>query len=180
MKKLNGKTKGEQLFVLCIIFIMSFGILCISGCGGNSCETLQCGKEEIGGGTAMGVSVPGCGGCITPNRGCDSACWPQSCKVVSFTGSEEDENTGEDYETSIIGCDAKYYGGGCLGCGQQEKSCYSGCINVESEEGMKGFFYGTDGDEKIIGCANGCGGCVGSDGMGSMLIQEIEYWIGVD
>lgn len=181
MKNLNKKAKGEQIFILCMFFVLSFGILCVTGCGGKSCETPRCGKEDIGDGSVIGVSIPGCGGCITPNKGCNSACWPQSCKIVSLSASKAEESAGDELESTLIGCDVRYYGDGCLGCGQQEKSCYNGCIDAEGEKGMKGFFYGSsDDDEKIIGCANGCGGCVGSEGLGAELIQEIEYWTGVN
>lgn len=156
--------------------------MCVTGCGGSSCETVKCGSDELYGTNAVGISVPGCGGCLTSGKGCDSCLWAQSCKFVSVSGVEESESS--ESEVDFKGCDIRYYDGGCLGCGQQEKSCYSGCIKVESEnenESMNGFIYGSsDGSEKYIGCVNGCGGCVGSDGIGGMLIQEIEYMIGVE
>lgn len=180
MKDINKKTKGEQLFILCMLFVLSFGVLCVTSCGGSSCEAPRCGIEEFEGGTAKGVSIPGCGGCLSSKKGCDSVLWPQSCKFVSLSNTEVDASTQEELESKIVGCDIRYYGDGCLGCGQQEKSCYSGCIDFEGENGMSGFFYGSsDKDEKLIGCVNGCGGCIGSEGMGAETIQEIEYWTGV-
>lgn len=177
MKKWNEKTKGEQLFILCMLFVLAFGLVCITGCGGCSCETPQCASEEIEDMSFKAVSVPGCGGCITPEKGCDSILWPQSCKFMSFSSDGE---SGE--EGCFVGCDIRYYGDGCFGCGQREQSCYSGCVDIEGDSGMKGCFYGStdDNDETVIGCADGKSGCV--DGRGSMarLIRNLEYILGVE
>ena len=179
MKKWNEKNKAEHLFILMLMFAIAFGTLCITGCGGNSCETIKCGSGEVYGGKATGISIPGCGGCITSGRGCDSCLWAQSCKFVSLSDTGE-----ENSEGSFNGCDVRYYDGGCLGCGQQEKSCYAGCIKNSSDsasESMNGIIYGSsDGSENFIGCAGGCGGCVASDGVGAILIDEIEYVTGVE
>lgn len=178
MKKLNEKSKVEQLFIVTLMFVALIGVFCITGCGGKkSCETPKCGSGEAN--EAYGCSIPGCGGCLSSGSGCNTACWPQSCKYVSFSSSEEDESSGEEKDFKIKACDTRYYGDGCLGCGQSEKSCYYGCITDEKED-MKGFFYGSsDKEEKYIGCINGCGGCIGSYGAGSEMIEEIEYMTGV-
>ena len=177
MKKWNEKTKGEQLFILCMLFMMAFGLVCLTGCGGCSCETPKCGSKSVNDVSVKAVSVPGCGGCITPEKGCDSILWPQSCKLMSY--SEETEN-GED--GCFVGCDIRYYGDGCLGCGQREQSCYSGCVNVEGEDGMKGCFYGNteDNDETVIGCTNEETGCAETGGSMSRLIEILEYILGVE
>lgn len=181
MKNWNQKTRAEQLFLLSLIFIVAFGLLCVSGCGGSSCETPKCGSGEMDGINAAGCSLPGCGGCITPGRGCNTCLWAQSCKFFSVSGVEENDDDSET-EVSFKGCDLRYYDGGCLGCGQQEKSCYSGCIKVNpdsDEESMNGIIYGSsDGSEKYIGCAGGCGGCVDTNGIGWALIRGFEYLIG--
>ncbi len=179
---MNKKTKLEQFFILVIMCIGVFGIFALSGCGGGkSCETIKCGSEEYMGGTATGVSIPGCGGCLSSGKGCNSCLWPQSCKI-SCASWEGDENTNSNEESSkdkasIKGCDTRYYGDGCLGCGQREKTCYSGCINMTSgEDKVNGFFYGGTGrEEKIIGCANGCGGCVADGNIGAEILDELEY-----
>lgn len=180
-EKINKRSKVEQLFILMLMFVFIIGVFCVTGCGGKSCETPSCGSEDFGDGTAYGCSIPGLGGILSSGSGCDSACWPQSCKIVSFSGSENDENTNEEDVTKIAACDVRYYGNGCLGCGQQEKSCYSGYIKLkDSQTDLNGFFYGsTDNEEKIMGCYNGCGGCIGSGGMGKYLIEELEYTTGV-
>lgn len=180
MKNWNSKTKGEQIFLLCLIFICAFGLLCITGCGGNSCETPKCQSDDTYGTNAKVISLPGCGGCMTSGRGCDSCLWAQSCKFISVSGVEESEvsKAKEDFK----GCDVRYYDGGCLGCGYEEKSCYSGWIKIESDSEdkfMNGIIYGTsDGSEKYIGCVGGCGGCVGTNGLGREFLQRIEYMIG--
>ena len=182
MKNWNKKGKTEQLFLLCLIFIGAFGWLCITGCGGGSCETPKCGSEEIYGVKAVGISLPGCGGCLTSGRGCNSCLWPQSYKFISVYGDEESQEVQE--EINFKGVDIRYYDGGCLGCGQEEKNCYSGYIKFKSdvEEGyMNGIVYGMgDGSENYIGCIGTCGGCVGTDDVGRTILDEVEYGIGVD
>lgn len=201
MKNMNQKSKSEQLFILMLLFLMLIGVFCITGCGNKqSCETPKCGSEDFGAGTAIGCSIPGCGGCISSGKGCNAACWPQSCKMVHAseveiqerideeTNEETDEKTDEKTVKSITSinaitaCDIRYYdGGGCLGCNQKEKNCYTGCITAEdSNNDMNGIFYSTDSGEKIIGCINGCGGCVGSGGIGGEMMYELESITGVD
>lgn len=181
MKKLNERSKAEQLFIVILMFVALIGVFCITGCGGGkSCETPKCGSEEIYGATAHGCSIPGCGGCLSSGRGCNTACWPQACKYVSVSGSEENQETGEKESMKIKGCDVRYFGDGCLGCGQREKSCYYGCMKEDASD-FNGFFYGTtDREEKIIGCEGGCVGCVGSDGAAEEAINALEDLTGVD
>ncbi len=184
MKKINQKTKAEQFFILLLMFSITLGTFSVTGCGGQACEKPACGSEDVEDGKAIGCSVPGCGGCLSPGKGCNSSCWPQSCKFVYANGEEEDEEEDEELSSklSIIACDTRYYGNGCLGCGQVEKTSYYGCINYqENSEKLNGFFFGsTDSDEKIIGCTNGCGGCVGSHQMGAEIISEMEDITGVN
>lgn len=182
---MNRKSKIEQLFILLILCIGVFGVFALSGCGGGqSCETPKCGSEEFSDGEAKGVSIPGCGGCLSSGKGCNSCLWPQSCKISCGNWDEkntDDGGTGKNIG-SIKGCNTEYYGDGCLGCGQQEKACYLGYINMESDEDkLKGFFYGsTDNEEKIIGCSNGCGGCVADGGIGYQTLIELENVEGID
>lgn len=180
-ERLNKKTKGEQLFILMFMFVMVMSIFCITGCGGGSCETPEYGSQDFESGSAVGCSIPGCGGCLTSERGCNLACWPQSIKLVHGS-SKKNSETSEKGNFKIIACDTRYYGDGCLGCGQREKSCYAGYMKDEdSTENFNGLFYGsTDSDEKIIGCANGCGGCIGSGGMGAYTISELESLTEID
>lgn len=187
MKNINQKSKGEQLFILMLLFSMLIGVCCITGCGNKqSCETPKCGSEDFGAGKAVGCSIPGCGGCLTSGEGCNAACWPQACKIVHASAKEKDEETGEKAIAKITACDTRYYDGGgccggCFGCNQEEKSCYTGCIKIKnSSDNMSGFFYSTDSEEKIIGCINGCGGCVGSGGVGGEMMYELESITGVD
>jgi len=181
--KLNNKSKGEQLFMLTLMFTVLLGVFCVTGCGGKkSCESPKCGSEDYVDGTAKGYSIPGCGGLFSSGKGCNTACWPQSCKIVTFSAGEKNEKTGEKEVSKEIACDARYYGDGCLGCGQSEKSCYGGYIKAKDETtDMTGFFWGSsDSGEKIIGCYNGCGGCVGTDGIGGYTMMELESLTEVD
>lgn len=196
---LNNKSKKEQIFILFLLCIGVFGGLCLSGCGsGKSCETVDCTNQTQDDITIIGISIPGCGGCLTSGDGCGCPLWAQSCKfsTICYPSSEasndEEESAGMEQEKDkkktdkllqkqvncITGCDTRYYNHGCLGCGQQEKSCYNGCINVEENVGC---FYGSTGDssdtkERMIGCANGCGGCYGTDGSYRDLLDLYQLF----
>lgn len=184
---MNKKTKFEQLFIILIACIGVFGLFAISGCGGEkSCELPRFGSDDSMGINATGVSIPGCGGCLSSGKGCNSCLWPQSCKfshgeVIQGTNNEGGGGKTKD-KASLTGCDIRYYGGGCLDCGQREKKCFSGYIDVDdSDDGMKGFFFGSsDDEEKIIGCANGCGGCVADGNMGENLLNILEKLEGIN
>lgn len=188
MKRFNEKSKAEQLFMLLLLFAGLFGLLCLSGCGGVSCETPKCGKGEPNElMTAKGISLPGCGGCLTPGKGCNCAIWPQSCKYV--TSSLDD-----DQGMSVTACDIRYYGGGCLGCNQNEKSCYYGCVNFEEDGestlkvcggGKVDEIYGfipSGVTEGFIGCQGacvipGCGDDESSSLLGGILSAEMASGI---
>lgn len=191
MKNMNQKSKGEQLFILILMFTALIGVFCLTGCGSKqSCEKPQCGSADFGSGTAVGCSIPGCGGCISSGKGCNAACWPQSCKIVHASEEEIQEKideetnakTDEKIVTTITACDIRYYdGGGCFGCNQKEKNCYNGCISIKGgSNDMNGIFYSTDSGEKVMGCVNGCGGCIGSGGIGAEMMYELEDITGVD
>ena len=113
------KNRNEQIFVLIMASMSLFMILCMAGCGGGeSCESVKCGSyEEEGDATIHGVSIPGCGGCLTSGRGCGSCLWPQSCKMI-YGDIEYDDGP------TIAAVDTQYFTNGCLGCGQSEESCY--------------------------------------------------------
>lgn len=178
--RLNQKTRGEQLFFLILMVTALFGVLCITGCGGGqSCEKPSCGRENYDGFTVTGCSIPGCGGCLSSGKGCNTACWPQSIKIVSGSIEDDAEDVGESLK--VTGCDTRYYGNGCLGCGQTEKSCYNGCITGKADDTkLNGFFYGSsDSKERIIGCYNGCGGCFGTDSIGAEALWSLESIAGV-
>ena len=168
MKKWNQKSKAEQIFLLCLLFVFAFGLLCVTGCDGCNCETVKCGSEHWEGGSAAGISIPGCGGCLSYKKGCNSCLWAQSVKLMCVTDKEYHEGYEETY--SYSSCDTRYYDGGdCAGCNQNErKNCYSACMKgqVDSEDGSEdeldvGCIYGAcDGSGIFIGCVDGCFGCV--------------------
>lgn len=144
MKKTNNpKIKGEQLFQLFIAAMGCLIILCITGCGGNSCEKPRCNAKAddnlgktIGIDSATKCSVPGCGGCLTSGKGCNSCLWSQSTKC-GFANGEFLDGTAD----GIISCDTVYYAPGCMGCGSEEKHSYTACVTAES--GNK-FVYGNN------------------------------------
>lgn len=182
MKKYDKRTRAEQFFLLILIFTTIFMVFCFAGCGEKSCEVPKCAVVKVDDANVLGCSIPGCGGCLTPEKGCNMACWPQACKFVSVSEKEKDEETGEKSIFVIHACDTRYYGDGCLGCDQTEKSCYYGYTKVKDEDlKMNGIFFGSsESDELLLGCANGCGGCIGTDGDILYDILELEYSTGVD
>ena len=168
--------KREQLFVLLLLFISSMAVLCITGCGKNSCEGIMfknVTEENI---EAVGISVPGCGGILTSGEGCDSACWPQSIKLFKATKSEIYND--ESQETVYMGCDNQYYGSGCFGCGQVKKNSYIGTRKVGTEN-IVIFFGSSDKEEKMFGIGNRVSGCAASDANGKYMIDEFEYQLGI-
>lgn len=151
--------------------------MCLMGCGGDqSCETLACGTLDIEGGSGFGISIPGCGGCLSSGSGCDSCLWGQSHKIACVTQEYEGETN------KYLGCDNRYFGDGCLGCGQSEKTAYIGCISLQgSDDKVSGCVYGgSDQKEHAIGCVNGCGGCIGTGGVGFDFIHSVEQEMGID
>lgn len=183
MKKLNSKSKWEQMFIM---LMMSASCLCavaFTGCGGGrSCETIKCNSVNEDGLVMTGLSIPGCGGCLSSGKGCNSCLWAQSYKCAAGLETEEVEVEEEDNVQTdtanfkIVGCDAHYYGDGCAGCGQKEKTSYVGCVNWQyPDNSQSGCFYGSsDKEEKLIGCSKGCGGCGDSDGLGRLGLDIIE------
>lgn len=51
----------------------------------------------------------------------------------------------------------------------------------DNDNKMAGCFYGsTESEEKVIGCYNGCGGCIGSNYIMKNTLDGLEYYLGVD
>lgn len=140
MRKIDKKSKSEQLFVLMLLTVACLGIFALTGCGGGqSCEAVQCNSVNNSSYSAEGISVPGCGGCFGCSKSCGSCLWPQSCRYVSLKA---------DGQGTISGCDIQYYGStGCLGCGYELKGCYSGISKVEDGDNTTTkVFYGSSDD----------------------------------
>lgn len=174
------RKKYENLFVLVIALVGIGGLLCLTGCGSGSCEYVRYGKISEEGVSAVGISLPGCGGCFSSEKGCNSACWPQSVKLIAGAVTEEtgDEEAAEEESVYYLGCDNQYYGS-CLGCGQAKKSCYSGMF--ANDINNFACFYGVPNkEEQSCGVIDGCGGCAASDSNGKEAIEMIEYWLGID
>lgn len=177
MKKMDQKSKLEQLFILVMIGVACLALFALTGCGGNSCETVHCNSVSFEGGTAEGCSVPSCGGCLGCNSGCNSCLWAQSCKYVSFKESSDD-----DHSSKGGGCDVRYLGTSCLGCGADEKSCYSGCIQNKGAAGTTtSVFYGdTDNGGHILRVGGGQTGCVEGGYNQFSELRRYEQGIGID
>ena len=188
MKKLNEKSKIEQLFIITLMFVTLMAMFCLTGCGGcfgcggNSCEKIKCSNEE----KISGISIPGCGGILTSGRGCNFPLWAQSIKCIS----SKDDKKADNY-MSMKACDVRYYGGGCfgcIGCSQTKKSFYSACVKSKNNnEKHTVMVFGHTKDESnikeiSIGCSNGCVGigCSGDNRTNIDTIYELEYLMGVD
>lgn len=173
--------KSEQLFVLGIGCIGVLGLLCVSGCSGCSVELPQCGGINEGGIQAVGVSVPGCGGCLTSGKGCGSCLWSQTIKL--FAGCIEESGTeealaGETY--TYLGCDNEYYGG-C--CGRDKGACYGGLMTQDIKNwGIVWGDYSGSGEEKehMLGVADGCVGCFTTEPEIKSNIDDIEDCLEID
>nr|WP_300789166.1 hypothetical protein [uncultured Acetatifactor sp.] len=169
--------KFEQLFVLGIGCVSMLGLLCLSGCTGCSIEMPQCGGINEEGGRFVGVSVPGCGGCLSSGKGCGSCLWSQAVKF--FAGCIEDTgSTGETY--TYLGCDNEYYGG-C--CGRDEGACYGGFMVQDIENwGIVWGDYSGGGEQKehLLGVADGCAGCFTTEPETKSKIDDIEGYLGID
>jgi len=185
IKEISEKGKFEQAVLLIAVCIIGFAVLCLTGCGGSDGSgTLGFEKVNEDGIDAMGCSVPGLGGCCTPGHGCmGTACWAQSCKYSCATIDTKD-NAKEDEKLDIVACDTRYYKGGCLGCGKEEKSCYIGCVSgMHDEMEVKGVYMGNNANEwaeSFMGYANGCKGCVDTSNEWGAITYEIEKEEGIE
>ncbi len=180
---MNKKTKAEQFFILLLGCAACLVLLCTTGCGGGkSCEKIQINSIEEDGQSVKGISIPGCGGWFTSGKGCNSCLWSQSYKFSLGSFEIDTAETGEEGEILkdwFIGCDNRYYGSGCFGCGYQEKSCYNGLFYEDID--TWGLFYGSsDSEETMMGCVNGCFGCTSSARFGDELLKLFEIYEEID
>lgn len=184
MKRINKKSKIEKLFIIISLCIGCLGVFCVTGCGGGkSCEFVKCGSESQDNISAKGISIPGFGGCITSGKGCNSCIWAQSYKFVYGCEDQSSIDTNEkDIEESMkfIACDIRYFGK--KGCGQIEKSCYTGFASSTSDNTkIVGVFHGgTKKEEKFIGYYNGCGGCIATDKAFGDSLYILEELLSID
>ena len=178
MKKIDKKSRPEQIFLLVLLSVACFGVFALTGCGGSkSCESIQCNSIKDEAFSVSGISVPGCGGCVSSGKGCNSCLWAQSCKEVAFKYKEDGET-----RMNGSGCDVQYYGSGCLGCGYEKKSCYTGCISVTDgdENSSTSVFYGsTDDGSHILTIGSGSNGCTKSANGPLGSIRDAEAFAGI-
>lgn len=171
--------KIEQLFVLGIGCIGILGLLCISGCGSCSIEMPQFGGIDEDGVRAVGVSIPGCGGCLSSGKGCGSCLWSQAIKLS--TGCVEEESDTEE-TSKYLGCDNVYYGG----CGgRSEGTCYGGLAAQDIKNWgivWGNYNYSGSGERKehLLGVADGCVGCYTTEPRIKSIMDDIEDYIGID
>ncbi|MBR1862630.1 MAG: hypothetical protein IJ806_00900 [Ruminococcus sp.] len=159
---MKNKSRAEQLFIMIAGSIMCYAILCITGCGGKSCECVKFGCENGDNYSGIGISIPGLAGCFSSGKGCNSCLCAQSRKCFYFKGEAYDVVDKTEKTLTITACDTRYYGAGCLGCGQVEKSCAIGC--ADGDGCSKGVFYENDGKGCYMGGAGGSFSCTDTDG----------------
>ena len=157
---MNNKSRAEKLFILCVIIIVSFAVICLTGCNG-SCFGCSIGCENNEGGciSGLGYTSDGCGS-------------EDSCAVTfNCVDFEEpyDDDSGDvlllSCETSKDSCGGKnssYNGLYCGGC----NSC-----------GNFGIFFGeindSDIEETNLGCIDCQAECGATDGMWALLIDSL-------
>ena len=179
---MDHRSRGEQFFILVILFVSTCALFCATGCKGDNCETPKCGSSKVESGRVYGCSIPGIGGCLTPKMGGNTVLWPQACKAY---GTCDNSETDSD-NANILGCDVAYLGGGCGGCGNQRRSCYSGCLYEDIQDGEEAgkscliYFGRTEKKEVLLGCVKGVG-CVSckEEHQVEPLIELIEMKSGV-
>lgn len=75
------------------------------------------------------------------------------------------------------------YGSGCLGCGYDQKSCYSGCITVtdDDDNSSTSVFYGnTDDGSHILTIGGDNNGCVKSGNWPLDSLRDAEVFSGIN
>ena len=80
----NNRSKKEQFFILLLICVGMFSVLCITGCKGERCRDCGAGCYNKDGVNAIGVSLLGPGGVISPRKGCG---YPAGCKSIGYVNS---------------------------------------------------------------------------------------------
>ena len=169
---MNRKKRVEQLFILTVMTMGCFGLLCVSGCGGDGCECVKAGAEWDAETKVVGASIPGCGGLLSSGKGCDSPIWSQATKVMA--GCSE--------SGCVLGCDNQYFGEekGCLGCSKSAdmKSCYSG-ISITDSDNWGIFIGGTDSKARALGCNGGKSGCEISENILEDDLKDLENELGI-
>lgn len=142
MKKLNEKSKKEQIFYLIMICAAIFALFCISGCG--ACD--NCNVECENG--TCGVQVPGCAGCID----CKKSMIGESCINPRYFAC-----AGMCNEGNCLGGCASVYKDGCFGGGTSTESCGGGCLSIKMYgDRATGCYCGDGSDPFFAGCADGC------------------------
>lgn len=166
-KKINEKSKSEQIFILLALCFISLGIFCITGCGTQNCENISCECNEAGDAKVKVISLPGLGGLCSSGEGCGCALWAQSCKIV-FVNDDE-------HKAKISAFDIQYYDKNSLGCAYLD-SCYIGCIEGSCENNA--IFYGANNnDDMIVGCVKGSCAC---EDYGNGVRQDLTEWETLD
>lgn len=162
------QSKKEQFFLLCMLMMASFGLFMITGCGGNAMECVRCKTNCEDNSHSVGISLPGCGGCLSSGKGCNSCLWAQSVKFVCSnfsyeipaSNNPENRNTKEE-QIHLIGCDTQYYDKSYLGCEPTLKSTYSGFYEQNPKSWLI-FCGSTDYGNHVLGCMDGsCATCSG-------------------
>lgn len=181
-KKLNSKSKGEQLFIMAFLFVVFLSIFCLTGC-----QQPVMGSDTTEGVTSAACSIPGCGGILCSGKGCNTPFWANTCNFMTLKNDSTAVKYGLEHDISMMACDIEYFGtgcGGCLncfGCGATKKDCYIGCMNID---GSTGLYYGkSDSSERVIGYnseTENCSGCTKTGDQFYNFIELIKSRVGVD
>ena len=169
MKK---QTKIKQFFILLLISVFAFTMLCAAGCGNRkeqSCEGISCNSNCNEKNSLVGFSVPCCGGLFSSGKGwgCDT-CGLWSQRIIGFTGAMTTgtDSKGNNKSTFIIGLDNHYYQ--TEGCNRNEmKSCHA-LATAGGDNWL--IALGKPDGELYLGCIDGsCGFGACSGGPGTLI-----------
>lgn len=164
---MDKKSKGEKLFVLLLIIVAAFAVVCLTGCS-SSCFgcTVGCDEDEMGCVNGIGYKSDGCGS----EDSCNA-----TFNCIDFEAPFDDDSgkvlllscaTNEDGCGGESGCYNGTYCGGCSACG----TCGFFCGSSEDH----------DVEESEIGCINGCFTCGDSEGFWAYILENIYDLVGLE
>lgn len=201
-----GMNRQKQFMLLVFISIVSFSLFLGTGCGQEkSCELPKIGCEstdDIDGIGGVGISIPGCGGCLSSGAGwrCDTfGLWSQSIKVVVGVSNREyivadsknkedraDRDGGKKKETDtaiLLGIDDQYYvDEGCGSCKKNKLHAVYGLAVCDSPTKWLISVGHAPKGELYVGCGSGCAdiGACGSEEPGRILLDILEHALDVE
>lgn len=200
-----SREKQKQFMLILMISLLSSMLFLGTGCGQKSCETPKVGCESTDNADGLGISIPGCGGCLSSGSGwgCDTCgAWSQSIKIVAGTASREyivtedkkdsknkahDDNSDKKVKTEtdtafVVGVDDQYYvNEGCGGCQNNKLHATYGVVACDSPATWLVSVGNHPKGELYVGCGSGCAsiGACGTKKPGRETLNALEHVLDV-